>query len=78
MRSLILGLGSLLGMSAGMGNLPHASGSGDYIDRSGFSNRFGCNPRSLNGSYRVNSNAAAQKRAAKKRRNIAKKVSRRG
>lgn len=37
-----------------------------------FTSRYGNNPKSLNGSYRQNSNAAKQKRAAVKRRNIAK------
>ncbi|CAA2409887.1 hypothetical protein [Xanthomonas phage Suba] len=37
-----------------------------------FAGRYGNNPKSLNGSYRQNSNAAKQKRAAVKRRNIAK------
>lgn len=37
-----------------------------------FAQRYGNNPRSLNGNSHRNSNAAQQKRAAVKRRNIAK------
>lgn len=44
---------------------------------SSFSQRYGNNPRSLNGSHLLNSNAAAQKRAAKKRRNVRAKSSKR-
>lgn len=44
---------------------------------SSFSQRYGNNPRSLNGSHRRNSKAAAQKRAAKKLRNVRAKSSKR-
>ena len=43
----------------------------------GFTRMFGNNPRSLNGSYLRNSNAAKQKRAARKLRNVRARSSKR-
>lgn len=42
-----------------------------------FSRRYGNNPRSLNGNSHRNSKAAQQKRAARKRRNIRARASKR-
>ena len=67
---LALGLSSLVSSLASVGQAFENAATGGV----NFARRYGNNPKSLNGSYRLNSNAAAQKRAARKRRNIAKQA----
>ncbi|URA06936.1 DNA primase [Xanthomonas phage Pfeifenkraut] len=59
------------GLSRGADSLVEAAVARNNFAQA-FSQRYGNNPRSLNGNSNRNSRAAQQKRAAVKRRNIAK------
>ena len=59
-------------VTAGLAALGHLFAEPSFASTPSFTRSYGNNPKSLNGSYRLNSNAARQKREAVKRRNIAK------